>query len=317
MNVNEWKSESDSLLKKCIGIFDSKGAEYHANENVFANIERVSASLGVHPEVVIMTYLQKHYDSICSYVKNESKNAALVAAGKEPNKIELSEPIEGRIADAINYLLFLNAHIKSNDNKKASISTADVKKTQTKPITYDKSKFINAIDDCIIVYRHTENEDFFDKLKMASFKLKPSFTTFDKEFHDIFTDIFLNYFAQNTNFAYNTRTNTPGLDNILRDLLDMSNGKYPYHIKMKLSGAEIEPIIAGELTEAEFNRFFPKDGNLKDTTDEEKKEESKKAIEYAFNITVGRMDATIDPNTKAAVKKIVKMPTKKSKKVKK
>jgi len=142
MNVNEWKAESEKLVKTCIGIFDSKGAEYHENGNVFANIERVSHSLGVHPEVVIMTYLQKHYDSICTYVKNESTNAALTAMGHpSTGDAVLSEPIEGRIADAINYLLFLNAFIKNNSNKiKTSIAKETIKAQTSVEIENESTK---------------------------------------------------------------------------------------------------------------------------------------------------------------------------------
>ena len=217
MNVIEWKAESEKLVTTCMGIFDSKGAEYHENGNVFANIERVSHSLGVHPEVVIMTYLQKHYDSICTYVKRESTNSVLKAAGQSVNEVALSEPIEGRIADAINYLLFLNAFINSNKIESAKVQTSveienekwmdkivnNINKSYKNDTSFVIEKFsvIHYIDNLISMCDSNSSDPakrididykpFYEmlKAKIEEYKLPTLFLSTNEDYLKLFTDV--------------------------------------------------------------------------------------------------------------------------------
>lgn len=77
-------------------LTDTKGVEYSNSTDQLANFKRLAATLGVAPEFVVLVYLTKHLDGINSYVANGG---------------ELSEPIFGRIDDAILYLVLLKACI--------------------------------------------------------------------------------------------------------------------------------------------------------------------------------------------------------------
>lgn len=79
-------------------LTESKGQEYARScDDQLANFKRQGAELGTTPEQILMVYLNKHIDSIKSYVKKLGSDEV----------INLSEPIEGRIDDAILYLLLL------------------------------------------------------------------------------------------------------------------------------------------------------------------------------------------------------------------
>jgi hypothetical protein len=82
-------------------ISSTKGKEY-ANTNVdrLANFKRAAARYGLAPTTVLGIFLDKHMDSLGSYLKYVERNKT-----EPPN---LSEPIEGRILDAIMYLHLLH-----------------------------------------------------------------------------------------------------------------------------------------------------------------------------------------------------------------
>lgn len=97
MNKQDFKNLIDEQWMRIQALTDTKGEEYSQSDNQLANFVRQSHDLGIPPEVVIMVYLNKHLDSIRAY-----------ARGGYPE----SEPIEGRIDDAILYLLLLKAQIR-------------------------------------------------------------------------------------------------------------------------------------------------------------------------------------------------------------
>ncbi|MEK9630239.1 MAG: hypothetical protein VW076_00015 [Synechococcus sp.] len=84
-------------MERLINLTDTKGREYANSDDQLANFKRLSEQLGLSSEKVIMVYLAKHLDSIHSYVRNPEQ--------------DLSEPIDGRIDDAILYLILLKASI--------------------------------------------------------------------------------------------------------------------------------------------------------------------------------------------------------------
>lgn len=80
----------------------TKGEEYTGSEgagNVHANFDRLSAKLKISPDKVLWVYLTKHLDSIENHI-NEAD---------QPTQRALSEPMEGRVDDAILYLLLWRA----------------------------------------------------------------------------------------------------------------------------------------------------------------------------------------------------------------
>ena len=72
----------------------TKGREYAGSDDQLANFKRLGEALRMAPEAILFIYLTKHLDSITTYVR-------------ELQEHELSEPIDGRIDDAILYLILL------------------------------------------------------------------------------------------------------------------------------------------------------------------------------------------------------------------
>lgn len=117
MNTKQFDEEISEILKNCKNILVNKGREYQStNEegtNVFANFERISDNVGVNRETALWIYFSKHRDSIATFIRD-------LENGKSIDEIEknLSEPINGRIFDAINYLLLLNSMVNDRRNVK-------------------------------------------------------------------------------------------------------------------------------------------------------------------------------------------------------
>lgn len=87
------------LIDKVLKMKDTKGKEYANNSDRFANFNRLSTQLDISNIQICWVYLTKHLDGIASYCKTAT---------------ELSEPIEGRIVDAITYLTLLAGMIKES-----------------------------------------------------------------------------------------------------------------------------------------------------------------------------------------------------------
>ena len=95
--------EFDALLASTFNelstLTKSKGQEYANSSDQLANFYRLALMLGLAPSVILLVYLQKHLDSIFQYVRSISSGAIPIE----------SEPIQGRIDDAILYLILLKA----------------------------------------------------------------------------------------------------------------------------------------------------------------------------------------------------------------
>lgn len=97
MNASEFKQLLGDTCSQLHSLTSTKGREYANDEDQLANFKRLSKSLGISPEIVCFTYLAKHLDSIQSHLRCPEES--------------LSEPIEGRIDDAILYLILIKALI--------------------------------------------------------------------------------------------------------------------------------------------------------------------------------------------------------------
>ena len=77
---------------------DDGQKEYaRTDDNVFANFERVGKNLNVGRDKVLLVYLLKHIDGICSHIDGHKSQR---------------EDVRGRIKDAIVYLMLLWAMIE-------------------------------------------------------------------------------------------------------------------------------------------------------------------------------------------------------------
>jgi hypothetical protein len=118
MTTIEFEKEVDAIFSECKNTLINKGREYQSTEeegvDVFANFARGAADVAINRESILWIYFSKHRDSLSTFIKDLQK-------GKSIKEIEknLTEPINGRIIDAINYLLLLNSMI--NDKRKTEI----------------------------------------------------------------------------------------------------------------------------------------------------------------------------------------------------
>lgn len=99
MNQTSFQIVVDNTIKSTAQLLVTKGAEYAGSADRLANFKRGAKNTGVTPLQVALVYAAKHYDSICTYIRKD-------AAG-EPQI--LSEPIEGRFDDLINYCILMKA----------------------------------------------------------------------------------------------------------------------------------------------------------------------------------------------------------------
>lgn len=113
MNQEEFTQLVDETIKSTGALLISKGAEYAGSADRLANFKRGAALTGATPLQVAFVYASKHYDSLANFVRNE-------AAGKDRQK--LSEPIEGRLDDLINYCILMKAIIKENSDAQVNKS---------------------------------------------------------------------------------------------------------------------------------------------------------------------------------------------------
>ncbi len=103
MDREGFNKQSLILLMKVSRTLESKGVEYQKMDNVLSNFENNASDLGLTPYQIWSVYFSKHTKSIINAIKKNPNN---------PEDKTLSEPFEGRIIDAIAYLLLLNAMTK-------------------------------------------------------------------------------------------------------------------------------------------------------------------------------------------------------------
>jgi hypothetical protein len=101
MKLDEFLSIVTDVFSSIIALTETKGKEYARSDDQLANFKRAAEDLDIDPLKVWSVFFGKHVDAIKSYVK-----LGPVA------RLTLSEPIEGRIDDAILYLILLRAIIQ-------------------------------------------------------------------------------------------------------------------------------------------------------------------------------------------------------------
>jgi hypothetical protein len=85
----------------------TKGEEYAGSEDRLANFKRGAALTGATPLQVAFIYASKHYDAIATFVRKDAQAQVQ----------QLSEPIEGRLDDLINYCILMKAIIDESNRE--------------------------------------------------------------------------------------------------------------------------------------------------------------------------------------------------------
>jgi hypothetical protein len=106
MDIKRLNEVVEKFLLSTSKIMGAKGNEYAYGDDKLINFKKTALAVGVNPETVAAVFLMKHMDSILSFVKK-------IQEGRTVTELELglSEPIDGRLSDATNYLIFLVALI--------------------------------------------------------------------------------------------------------------------------------------------------------------------------------------------------------------
>ncbi len=82
------------LWPKLVALRKAGQQEYAGGERAFGNFERLAARTGAARETVLWIYLTKHLDGVEAWLKGHKSQR---------------EPVQGRIEDAIVYLILLHA----------------------------------------------------------------------------------------------------------------------------------------------------------------------------------------------------------------
>ena len=97
----------DSIFRKIQETRDAGQKEYARKQNnAFANFERIAYNLSLDRKEILLVYLLKHIDGICSYVKGHRSQR---------------EDVRGRMTDVIVYLCLLWGMIEDEEQKKKPI----------------------------------------------------------------------------------------------------------------------------------------------------------------------------------------------------
>jgi hypothetical protein len=108
MTATDRKTDTEQLFKECFEVMHSKGVDYASKEDSLANFKRNAAALGLTKYQILLIYLNKHLDSI---------NNAIKYHPELPRTETVSEPLRGRVIDAINYLTILINMLTEDDRE--------------------------------------------------------------------------------------------------------------------------------------------------------------------------------------------------------
>lgn len=113
MNLEQVRANRSHITDLAESIFKEKNKEYASDQDrdALGNFHKAAAEYGIHPQLVLGIFMDKHLACLRAHI-------AARAAGIVPKS---SEPLQSRIADAINYLHFLYAleqEAVSNFNQK-------------------------------------------------------------------------------------------------------------------------------------------------------------------------------------------------------
>lgn len=102
------KKSTEQLFEECFEVMESKGVDYASKEDSLANFKRNAKALGLTKYQILLVYLNKHLDSINNAVKYHPES---------PRTETVSEPLRGRVIDAINYMTILINMMEEDKNQ--------------------------------------------------------------------------------------------------------------------------------------------------------------------------------------------------------
>lgn len=105
MTIEERQETIKKIMQEVLVMAETKGKGYSGKEDSLSNFKTNAIELGMTQFQTWAIYFNKHVDSINNAIKNSPTN---------PEHGVGSEPIHGRIIDAITYLTILACLIEEN-----------------------------------------------------------------------------------------------------------------------------------------------------------------------------------------------------------
>jgi hypothetical protein len=107
MHKTDFLNLYEAMTREELETFQAKNADYadRSSGNVLAQFDRLAAILGTTPAIVLIIFLEKHFDAIRAYCRHGDVK---------------SEPIAGRIKDARIYLALLRAMVEGVEDESQS-----------------------------------------------------------------------------------------------------------------------------------------------------------------------------------------------------
>lgn len=99
MTPKQRRDHAEMLFEMCKGVTETAQVEYASESNVFENFEDGAAALGIPREVELGVLLHKHFRGIFSWIRGNRQQR---------------DTLRGRIIDAINYLVLLDAMVNES-----------------------------------------------------------------------------------------------------------------------------------------------------------------------------------------------------------
>lgn len=105
MTPKELHTLVEEDVKALLHLLKTKGEAYSGTQDCLANFKRNAERVGVTPFQIWLVYFNKHIDAITNAIKTNPQYP-----------IEATESMDGRIADAINYLFLLKGLLVDQRN---------------------------------------------------------------------------------------------------------------------------------------------------------------------------------------------------------
>ncbi len=105
MTHAKFEAITESIFHQIRDMAVSKGREYAGDAERFDNFNRLAVRTGLRRQQVWQVYFTKHLDAIETFIREEGK-------------VPTSEPILGRIVDALTYLMLLYGMVVEDSQKK-------------------------------------------------------------------------------------------------------------------------------------------------------------------------------------------------------
>jgi hypothetical protein len=101
MTKEQYRSFRDEKFKECAVTSNLAQGEYASEDDAFQNFKTAGEDMEVSDKKVLYIFLKKHIDGIRAYLRNPATAQR--------------EPVQGRIKDAINFLMLLWAMVEEEE----------------------------------------------------------------------------------------------------------------------------------------------------------------------------------------------------------